>query len=396
MSDEIFLSHLAKVRLLEEDAVAEFRNFLREKGYAGDVGDDSLFFWRAEISNTLLDSHFTHMNEKTLRNYAEDSDVGVSFLRGHRRNDLAIGYSFRGILEEEVGRRRVVADFYTIRGLAETDDLIKRMQAGLVRDVSIGFYGGEYWCDICRQTFWDCMHWPGMKYEIKDGDSTKTVVATYEIDDARLSEVSGVFDGSTPSAMVLKAQRMAAAGLIDNKQIEILEQRYRIKLPSPPRTFTVTNQQRTLTYKQKEEETMPMDEKQFSRVSEILVNAKLLPADQRETVDAETAVVLIDKLATRVLALELQAEDGRKYREDLVATAMTEGTRAYGNDFNAEKYKRLLASAPLEDIMSVTADFKKVADVVLPSGRSTVDDDQTPEKGKVQNEQNYAPDSVFA
>lgn len=376
MTEDILLSHMARVRLLEGDSVRQLRELLRERGYAGDMDDESLFFWRAEISNTLLDSHFTHMNEKTLRNYAEDSEAGVSFLRGHRRNDLAVGYSLRGILEEEATRKRVVTDFYTIRGLQETDDLIKRMQGGLVRDVSVGFHGGEYWCDICRQTFWDCMHWPGMKYEVKDGDQTKTVIATYEIDDARLSEVSGVFDGSTPSAMILKAQRVAAAGLLDQKQTDLLEQKYRVKLQQPPRSFEFV-----ATNKIKPKESK-MEEKDLERLRTVV----------GATLD-EHIIPMAEAIVRENSELKPLAEQGRQYREDLISTAMTEGVRAHGNDFKVDQYKRVLSSATLEDIKSITADFKKVADTVLPSGRQTVQEDETPEKQEVEVS---VPNSVFS
>lgn len=389
MTEEIFLSHMARVRLLEDSALGELRQLLQERGYAGETDPESLFFWRAEISNTLLDSHFTHMNEKTLRNYAEDSEIGVSFLRGHRRTDLAVGYSLRGTLEDEGTRKRVVTDFYTIRGLHETDDLIRRMQGGLVRDVSVGFHGGEYWCDICRQTFWDCMHWPGMKYEVKDGDQTKMVVATYEIDDARLSEVSGVYDGSTPSAMILKAQRMASAGLIDQKQIAILEQRYRVKLPSPPRSFAVNS-----TQKQDKERMMELtlDEKQLERVVGVFIDQGVIPADKRETVEAKDIGDAVVTLATRYMRRESAAKDGEQYREDLVNAAIAEGVRAHGNDFKADNYRMILTGAPLETIKGITSDFKKVADQALPAGRSSVQEDQTPTAVEVD----FAPDSVYA
>lgn len=386
MTEDVMLSHMARVRLLESEAVRQLRDLLTERGFAASLDPESLFFWRAEISNTLLDSHFTHMNEKTLRNYAEDSEVGVSFLRGHRRNDLAVGYSLRGVLEEETGRKRVVTDFYTVRGLQETDDLITRMQGGLVRDVSVGFHGGEYWCDICRQQFFDCMHWPGMKYEVKDGDQTKSVIATFEIDDARLSEVSGVYDGSTPSAMVLKAQRMAMTGALDEKMRVILEQRYRVKLPTAPRNFAVNVEERKRTME------LTLDEKQLERIVGAFIDQGVLPADKRETVEAKDIGEAVVVLATRYMQREAKAKDGERYREDLINAAIAEGVRAYGNDFKADSYRLLLSGAPLETIKSMAGDFKKFADAALPAGRASVDEDQTPNKQEIEA---TAPDWAF-
>lgn len=392
MTEEIsILSHLARVRMVNAEVIASLTRLMEERELFGDLNADQLFFWRAEISNTLLDSHYTHMSERTLANYAEDASIGVSFLKGHDRHGLALGYSLRGVVEEEAGRKRTVADFYTVRGLSDTDDLIARMNGGLVRDVSVGFHGGQYICDICTRDFFDCEHWPGFKYQVKEEDTIKSVVATFLIDDARLSEVSGVYDGSTPNAMVLKAQRMANEGRLKPAQVSLLEQRYRVKLPSPTRSFF-----RSMGNDEAADSTAGggemFDEKQTARFVDILVGSGLLAEDQRATLDAETALVLIDKAAARMKGLEPQAEDGRKYREDLIASAIQEGIRAHGNDFNADKYKRLLSSAPLEDIKSVATDFKKVADAVLPAGRATTDEGTEDEK----TVQVPVPDYIFA
>ena len=360
MSEELHLTHRAKVKQASSKRYNSILAIIQERyGIGGEDDPDTPFIFTAEISNDLLDSHFTHMSESTLRNYTEDANRGVAFLKGHNWHELPVGYSVQATLEEG-DKKRVVADFYTVRGMAETDDLIKRMQTGLLRDVSVGFHGGEMTCDICKRDFWDCTHWPGLKYEEKDGDTVRTVLATYTIENARLSEVSGVFDGSTPDAMILKAERFAAAGLLDAKQTELLEERYRIRLPHIKR-FPVRKE-------------VDMDEKE---VLDLLVSRGLLLEDQRETANP---LEVIDSMAKRLVVLEPEAAEGRQYRKDEIARALAEGVRAHGNDFDSASYKTILETAPLSTIQRMAADWKKVADSILPAGRVSVQEEDRPVK----------------
>jgi hypothetical protein len=355
---------------------------------SGDIPESQeLYYFDAEISNDLLDSHFTHMNEKTLANYAEDANRGVAFLRGHNWHELPLGYSLSAELSTSSGRKRVMAGFYTVRGLPETDDLIKRMEAKILRDVSVGFHGGRMVCDLCGQDFWDCRHFPGLKYETKEGDVVKTELATFTIDDARLSEVSGVFDGSTPEAMIRKAQVFAERGKLTRVETDILMQQYRIKLPAKYRTIMDMGNLGPIP-----KEIRKMDESQVKRLKEIVVASGIVPEEQRATLDEESILVFVDKLAVRVQALQPQAEEGRQYRTDLVAGALAEGVRAHGNDFDKSGYEAILNSAPLATVKRMAADWKKVADATLPSGRQSEDTtDSTRQPATV-----LVPDEAFA
>ena len=71
--------------------------------------------------------------------------------------------------------------------------------------------------------------------------------------------------------------------------------------------------------------------------------------------------------------LRAQAADGRQYRDDLIATALAEGVRAFGATFNQEVYEPLLRNAPLETIKTMTADWRAMGDSRLPAGRATVE-----------------------
>jgi len=358
------LSHTARVSPLASYTDARYQNLLQMVRDAGVAEGVEPFLFDAEISNDLLDSHYTHMNEKTLENYAEDAKRGVAFLRGHNWKELPIGYSLDGTVEKGT-KIRTIANFYTVPGMPDTDDLIGRIKSGLLRDVSVGFHGGTMRCDICQSEFWDCRHWPGLKYEEKKGDVVTVKLATYTIEDANLSEVSGVFDGSTPDAMILKAQRAAQAGDLTLEQIEILSNKYRISLPTK-KTFPVTKKESRMT------------EEEITKMRTILGVA----TDEEIVSGAE---ILQRKLAE----LTPQAADGVAYRNDLVTDALAQGVRAQGKEFDATAYEAILRVAPIDTIKRMRDDWKRMADKLIPTGRHSVDTDNEPKK-KVSATPDYA------
>lgn len=353
--------HRARVTLPTPERMAQIRSLVGDR-----FAEDAIYPWDAEISNTLLDSHFTHMSESTLRNYVEDANNGVAFLRGHNWHELPVGYSIEASLGEESGRKRVMAGFYTVRGIPDADDLILRMEAKILRDVSVGFYGGRAVCDLCGQDFWDCRHFPGLKYETKDGDTVKTELATFTIEDARLSEVSGVFDGSTPQAMIRKAQTFAAQGLLEPKQIEVLEQRYRVRLAAK-RSFSVPQPKERR-----------MEEKDLERIRSIFVDLELMTTEEARSLEESKLAASVEFLAQMIRNMNQQAADGRQYRTDLITEALEQGVRAHGNSFDKEGYQALLEGAPLDSIKRFASDWKRVADAALPTGRHSTDGEEQP------------------
>lgn len=342
------------------------------------------FFWGAEISSDLIDSHFTHMKPSTLSNFRDDARAGVAFLPGHKHYELPFGRSFDANLEEtpDPQRTRVMADFYTLPGLqlnsVKTDDLIDGMRGGLLRDVSVGFFGGSHTCDICGRDYWswDCPHVPGLKYEVKEGDVVRQVLSTFAVDNARLAEVSSVFAGSTPNAEVLKATREAEAGRLKPEAIRQIESRHRISLPAAKRAFAGVDVPTGQTPGKVER----MNAEQFSQLTNTLIRAGVLTEDQRATATEVDALAAADKLASRAKDLEPQAADGRQYRADLVAEALAEGVRAQGKDFDKPTYEGLLTNSPIATIKRMRDDWKKVGDERFKGGRASVDEDQTTDK----------------
>jgi hypothetical protein len=353
------------------------------------AGDPAIFdtfppyMWKATISTDRFDSYSTRMKASSLRNYAAEAAAGVAFQDSHKTDGLVrtLGGSLTGSYAgpQGDGVAHTDADFYTVMGMDPTiDSFVNKIRAGLVRDVSIGFYGGQFICSICGRDMlsdWDCWHYPGMQYSVKDDSGKKTdekVLCTADVEDAHLSEVSAVYDGATPGAVILKAQRDAQEGRIRPDLARQLETRYRIHLPDRTvRGPGIDRQEQPMT----DPETTPQDPSKLA----VTIRLEDLPAEQVRAlfapagITADTLTDGIRALTDELARLRPLADDGTAYRADLLAATLAEGVRAFGPGFAKETYEALLKTAPLDTVKRMQADWKDAGDKLFPGGRATVE-----------------------
>lgn len=387
------------------------------------------YFWRAEISNNSLDAYFSRMMKSSLKNYAADSDAGISFQNSHNARELGLGYSLKGrfVAAGGDGVMRCLAAFYTIPGMklgvTDTDNFIDGIKAGLVRDVSIGFYGGRSICSICGNDMWSwsgpwCPHLPGVMYE--DEESGKEEMAVELIEDARLSEVSAVYDGACEGAVILKARCMSEAGQLQPELARTLEARYRIKLPGSHHSWagvggrkmekkTTKNtpaeesqEERTAREareqqaaeaeaerQRQEAERVAAAETSAREAEEARLRAETTLAQERELSNEQRAALQADltrindecsrlrteneRLSAENKRLAPLADMGTTYRSDLIEDTLTEGQRALGKAFATESYRALLANSTVEQIKAVRAGFSVDGDKTFKGGRQTAD-----------------------
>lgn len=375
MSDTMTAAiHATPARILYQQAPADEARWL-EIVTSRRAMDPAVFkdrqpvFWPAEISNRRLDSYFTRMGVSTLRNFAQGANEGVAFQNSHRWMELPLGQSVEGTFVEEGDAARALAVFYTLPDLAingvNTSQFVDAMRAGIVQDVSVGFYGGRFTCDICGRDMLrdiECRHWPGFEYDVKDGDVTRKVMATATVEDALLSEVSAVYDGATPGAGVLKAQREADAGRLNSQQLRMLETRYRVRLVG--QNFGGV--------------TVP-EEKDKGSVQEVVgaeraaviedVNAVLRAEIENarailRNAGAPDGPVLdaAEWAAETIRELQLLADDGRRYRADLIDEALAEGARGMGKQFSPDLYRTLLDNATVPQIKALRDQWRAMGD----------------------------------
>jgi len=409
MSDtDLIYAYPAKVHRVKANERAALLDLAKNSGaFDASIFDEvEPFFWSAEISNDQVDAYYTRMLDTTLVNFANDSRAGVAFLNSHNHDELPMGRSLNGVMEAGTGRKRVVADFFTLPGLelsdVKTDHFITGVRSGIISDVSVGFHGGEWYCDICGgnyRRYDSCQHIAGTKVETRDG----LVVVTVGIDGARLSEVSAVYDGATPDATIIKARGMAEAGELDPKLRSTIEDRYRIKLPTV-RTFAGVDLQ---------ERKDKLDfEKLLNDVRTALAidaNADVVSvaanvaeqAQRLRSVEADRDAIAGKLTTEQTRAAELEAkvkelsplaDDGRAYRTDLISEAIAEGVRAYGESFDADMYGEVLRSATLPVIKRMKADWAKVGDKTFTGGRQTTDEG---EQAKAQPARKVVDESAY-
>lgn len=391
-----------------------------------------LFCFETEASSNRVDAYFTRMDQSTLRNFAADALNGVSFLDSHDARKLGIGHTFGGRFEESADLQRTLVDVYTSPGIEfggqhsfrSTDDFIKAVKSRIVRDVSVGFYGGRTICDICGLNVWgwtDCPHWPGEQYEIEDDIVTATAI----IKDARLAELSAVFDGATPGAMITKFERSLTEGWINRDSLSMLERRYRIQLPNEQKRkifggVALGKKQdeapdaddRSRGTKEERGVSMnPEDEKLLRQAKRALASLQALdivPDDATLDVAAErvldaldqgsvlkreneTLVSKLDEATQDIARLQPMADDGKRYRDDLIKDAIAEGVRANGEEFAAETYRGMLERADIPTIKQMRADWKRLGDQRLPGGKRIDEGDQG---GDVERQE--IPDEAYA
>lgn len=403
MSDFADMIHPYKAHIRRAMAGERNAALLAALQATGLVDDDVLserapFFWAAEISNDLVDAYFTHMTVGTLSNFVADAKAGVSFLNSHRHDELPLGRSLDARMESDGDKVRALADFYTLPGLnlngLSTNDFIDGVRAGIVSDVSVGFHGGTHTCDLCGNDYYSyrCPHLAGLRYEVREGDTVRMVLATVTIDNARLSEVSAVFDGATPEASIVKARRMAEAGELKANDIQLLEARYRVRLPQK-RTIAGAQPERSLTV---DYEKIVTDIRAALKLDEQADVAGAVTGLAAEAEQLRKAGEQVTALEQRIKELELVAADGRMYRTDLVADAMAEGVRAHGEKFDADTYRTLLESSPLAVIKRMRDDWAVLGAERFPRGRQTLDQSEAPVNGNQAAQRMRVPDRAFA
>jgi len=376
------------------------------------------YFFTALASNNRLDSYYTRMAKTSLTNYSEDANAGVSFQNSHRCRELSLGRSLMAelrttagglVLPDEFGGAtddliELIVDYYTLPQLRlteiNTDDFIVGIRGGLVADVSIGFYGGDFICSICGLDLWDwdCPHIPGIEYQVTDnaGHVTGTRRAFAWIENARLAETSAVYEGATPGAAILKAQMEAESGRIRPEQAAVIRSRYLIDLPDKRTQIAVTKttgEAETMTGQNQGDRGNPAppapnptdpqppadqraaDPNQSGTETGRLLEQLRAILSERETAETELLAGFREMLATpdAFRGLVSLAEDGRRYRNDLIAEAIKQGGRAYGTNFKESEYLPILRSASIAVIKRFIEDWKGVADRSLTGGRKTVE-----------------------
>ncbi|SEA53673.1 hypothetical protein SAMN05421743_105212 [Thalassobacillus cyri] len=344
--------------------------------------EEDIFAFSGNCSNDRLDSYFTRMDPvTTLRNYAEDLKNGVSLQEGHNIFTNPYGRSYDGVLVPATDNgddfNSVRGSWYIIRDITlngnQTNDTIRAIKGGVIRDMSVGFGGQKMWyqCGSCGKDLfdWECPHIPGLEDE--EGRISFAWVA-----DARLREVSTVYKGSTPGAYIDKARQYVDQKELPEDKIVKLEQRFQTRFERGDTTIFMPKREENQTMNLLEQirQALSKGELEKRAVYEVLSGEGEV---FRQPEDVQLRNELGDAATVEgIKQLKREAEQGRQYFVDTVDEAVKARVRAHGDAFNEDNYRQMLTcSADLNYIKEEIETYNRLAKDSLTPGRQTERDD---------------------
>lgn len=332
---------------------------------------EDVFVYQGIISSDAMDSYYTKMDAETsLRNYANDLKAGTPLMTYHETSQSPIGRSFDSSIDvKEDGKTVVRGLFYIVRHTKingeSTDDLIRQIETGTLTEMSVGFGGINLWykSSYDGKDIYESRYYPG------DKDENGNLVYYY-IMDATLREVSLVYKGACPDAVVERIRNDLPNMEDAERQIQKYETRFNVRIDMP---------------KQRSKEGKRMNIEEITRAVEKgdLQRGELLKALKVDAItDGQRSILKElgdDASIETVRSLKEKAEIGeRAFNEKL--DELVKARVAIGQEFDQEKYKEQMRSMDVDFIEDQTRLFEDIKKAEFKPGRQT--QKQNDEEGK--------------
>lgn len=332
---------------------------------------EDVFVYQGIISSDAMDSYYTKMDAETsLRNYANDLKAGTPLMTYHETSQSPIGRSFDSSIDvKEDGKTVVRGLFYIVRHTKingeSTDDLIRQIETGTLKEMSVGFGGINLWykSSYDGKDIFESRYYPG------DKDENGNLVYYY-IMDATLREVSLVYKGACPDAVVERIRNDLPNMEDAERQIQKYETRFNVRIDMP---------------KQRSKEGKRMNIEEIKRAVEKgdLQRGELLKALKVDAItDGQRSILKElgdDASIETVRSLKEKAEIGeRAFNEKL--DELVKARVAIGQEFDQEKYKEQMRSMDVDFIEDQTRLFEDIKKAEFKPGRQT--QKQNDEDGK--------------
>lgn len=332
---------------------------------------EDVFVYQGIISSDAMDSYYTKMDAETsLRNYANDLKAGTPLMTYHETSQSPIGRSFDSSIDvKEDGKTVVRGLFYIVRHTKingeSTDDLIRQIETGTLTEMSVGFGGINLWykSSYDGKDIYESRYYPG------DKDENGNLVYYY-IMDATLREVSLVYKGACPDAVVERIRNDLPNMEDAERQIQKYETRFNVRIDMP---------------KQRSKEGKRMNIEEITRAVEKgdLQRGELLKALKVDAItDGQRSILKElgdDASIETVRSLKEKAEIGeRAFNEKL--DELVKARVAIGQEFDQEKYKEQMRSMDVDFIEDQTRLFEDIKKAEFKPGRQT--QKQNDEDGK--------------
>lgn len=332
---------------------------------------EDVFVYQGIISSDAMDSYYTKMDAETsLRNYANDLKAGTPLMTYHETSQSPIGRSFDSSIDvKEDGKTVVRGLFYIVRHTKingeSTDDLIRQIETGTLTEMSVGFGGINLWykSSYDGKDIFESRYYPG------DKDENGNLVYYY-IMDATLREVSLVYKGACPDAVVERIRNDLPNMDDAERQIQKYETRFNVRIDMP---------------KQRSKEGKRMNIEEIKRAVEKgdLQRGELLKALKVDAItDGQRSILKElgeDASIETVRSLKEKAEIGERAFEEKL-DELVKARVAIGQEFDQEKYKEQMRSMDVDFIEDQTRLFEDIKKAEFKPGRQT--QKQNDEDGK--------------
>lgn len=332
---------------------------------------EDVFVYQGIISSDAMDSYYTKMDAETsLRNYANDLKAGTPLMTYHETSQSPIGRSFDSSIDvKEDGKTVVRGLFYIVRHTKingeSTDDLIRQIETGTLTEMSVGFGGINLWykSSYDGKDIFESRYYPG------DKDENGNLVYYY-IMDATLREVSLVYKGACPDAVVERIRNDLPNMEDAERQIQKYETRFNVRIDMP---------------KQRSKEGKRMNIEEIKRAVEKgdLQRGELLKALKVDAItDGQRSILKElgeDASIETVRSLKEKAEIGERAFEEKL-DELVKARVAIGQEFDQEKYKEQMRSMDVDFIEDQTRLFEDIKKAEFKPGRQT--QKQNDEEGK--------------
>jgi hypothetical protein len=254
---------------------------------------------------------------------------------------------------------------YTIRKGHE--DLIENIEAGILKEVSVGFSVKDLECDICGNSFFDydnCKHWPGKSYKVNGQEYTCYL---HMKEPREAYEVSFVAVPAQPAAGVTKGVKLEKEER-EKENLENLKHEKSTSKKEQPRIFYAQISKRG-------EETMKylkqlIEKAKAENAAEISIPVADLEKDLgtfeeaiTKTVDAENAQ---KEAEDKLKELEPKVKMGEQYVEDLKKECLRLGKMADGEAFNADMMEKVFEKCSVEELKEFKNQYEKKLDEKYP------------------------------
>lgn len=340
-----------------------------------ELKSEDVFIFEGVVSDDSLDSFKTRMDPgTTLVNYAEDLKKGVPLMAGHDTTKLPFGRSFDSEVRKKDDLTQVVGKFYMPRDTSSngvrSNDMIRNIEAGLLRDMSVGFMAkpNDYVCSADDKPLGESRYFPGDPLD----DGTE---AYYWIKNGHLREVSAVYKASNGNAFIDKARQLD----MDENRIKVLENGL------GTRAFGALDKSFFDTKKRKEGGNSSMTIAEIKKAVEdgdITLSAlKSLVSqldkdnggddDKKKETGRMVRSLFTDEDLSKDFfeGLKAEAEAGRAYKSDLIDEAVKARAAVQGDGFNKEHFEDMLKRSDVAYIKEERDSYSKMKSDKFTSGR---------------------------